>query len=65
LWYLRAQRLRTPLLRSPSSNRGEDVEDDDEEEYSPLSDLEYEKLYRNADERESYELEAPVPIGRL
>jgi hypothetical protein len=49
----------------PEQQQGEDVEDDDEEEYSPLSDLEYEKLYRNADERESYELEAPVPIGRL
>jgi hypothetical protein len=41
------------------------VEDDDEEEYSPLSDSEYENLYHDANERESYRVEALVPVGRL
>jgi hypothetical protein len=48
----------------PKQQQGEDDEDD-EEEYSPLSDSESEKLYRDADERESYRVEAPIPIGRL
>jgi hypothetical protein len=30
-----------------------------------LSDTENEKWYRNTDERESYGVEAPVPVGRL
>jgi hypothetical protein len=41
------------------------VEDDHEEEYPLLSDSEYEKMYHNTDERESYGVEAPVPIGIL
>jgi hypothetical protein len=41
------------------------VENDEEEEYSPLSDSEYKKLYHDVDERESYEVEPPIPVGRL
>jgi hypothetical protein len=40
-------------------------EDKDDEEYSPLSDNECEKLYRDADERESFGAKAPIPTGRL
>jgi hypothetical protein len=43
----------------------EEDEDGDDEEYSPLSDSKNEKLYHDADEMESYGVEAPVPIGRL
>jgi hypothetical protein len=42
-----------------------DHEDEDDEEYSPLSDNEGEKLYRDADEKESFGAEVPIPIGRL
>jgi hypothetical protein len=42
-----------------------DNEDEDNEEYSPLSDNEGEKVYRDAGERESFGVEAPIPIGRL
>jgi hypothetical protein len=42
-----------------------DNEEIDDEEYSPLSDNEGEKLYRDADERESFGVEAPIPTGRL
>jgi hypothetical protein len=40
-------------------------EDEGDEEYSPLSDNEGEKLYKDADERESFGDEAPVPTDRL
>jgi hypothetical protein len=40
-------------------------EDEDDKEYSPLSDNEGEKLYRDADERESFSAEAPIPTDRL
>jgi hypothetical protein len=40
-------------------------EDDDDEEYSPLSDSEEQRLYRDADERESFGAEALIPTGRL
>jgi hypothetical protein len=33
--------------------------------YSPLSESESEKLYHDAEERESYGVEALVPVGRL
>jgi hypothetical protein len=49
----------------PKQQQDEDDEDDDDEEYSPLSDTENEKLYHDADGRESYGVEAPVPIGKL
>jgi hypothetical protein len=42
-----------------------DNEDEDDEEYSPLIDNEGEKMYRDANERESFSVEAPVPTGRL
>jgi hypothetical protein len=34
-------------------------------EYSPLSDNKSKKLYRDADERESFGAEALIPTGRL
>jgi hypothetical protein len=40
-------------------------EDEDDEEYSPLSDNDGEKLYRDANERESFGAEAPISTGRL
>jgi hypothetical protein len=40
-------------------------EDEDDEEYSPLIDNEGEKLYRDADERESFGAEALIPSGKL
>jgi hypothetical protein len=40
-------------------------EDEDDEEYSPLSDNEEEKLYRDADERESFGVEVLIPTSRL
>jgi hypothetical protein len=42
-----------------------DNEDEDDEEYSPLCDNEGEKLYRDADKRESFGNEALIPTGRL
>jgi hypothetical protein len=42
-----------------------DNEGKDDEEYSPLSDTEVEKLYRDAVEMESFGAEASVPTGRL
>jgi hypothetical protein len=42
-----------------------DHEDEDDEEYSPLSDNEGKKLYRDVDKRESFGAEAPIPTGRL
>jgi hypothetical protein len=36
-----------------------------DEEHPPLSDIEAEKLYRDADEVESFGAEAPVLTGRL
>jgi hypothetical protein len=41
------------------------VEDKPDEENSPLSDTEDKKMYRDADEVESFEAEAPVLAGRL
>jgi hypothetical protein len=38
---------------------------EDDEEYSPLSDNDGEKLYRDVAERESFSAEAPIPTGRL
>jgi hypothetical protein len=42
-----------------------DVEDKADEEQPPLSDIEYEKMYQDADEVESFGAEALVPAGRL
>jgi hypothetical protein len=41
------------------------TEEGDDEEYSPPSDNEGEKLYRDADKRESFVAEAPIPTSRL
>jgi hypothetical protein len=43
----------------------QDVEDKANEEYPPLSDTEDKKMYRDADEVESFGVEAPVLTGRL
>ena len=42
-----------------------DIEDKANEEYPPPSDAEDEKMYRDADEVESFGVEAPVLAGRL
>jgi hypothetical protein len=49
----------------PEQQQVEEDEHGDDEEYSPLSVSENEKLYHDIDERESYRVEDPVPIGRL
>jgi hypothetical protein len=43
----------------------QDVEDKANEEYPPPSDTKDEKMYRDADEVESFRAEAPVLAGRL
>jgi hypothetical protein len=45
--------------------KDQDIEDKANEEYTPPSDAEDEKMYRDADEVESFEIEAPVLAGRL
>jgi hypothetical protein len=45
--------------------KDQDVEDRANEEYPPPSDAEDEKMYRDADEVESFGVEAPVLAGRL
>jgi hypothetical protein len=45
--------------------KDQDVEDEANEEYPPPSDTEDEKMYRDADEVESFGAEAPVLVGRL
>jgi hypothetical protein len=40
-----------------------DIEGKANEEYTPLSDAEDEKMYRDADEVESFGIEAPVLVG--
>jgi hypothetical protein len=42
-----------------------DNKDEDDELYSPLSDNEGDKWYRDADERESFGATAPIPTGRV
>jgi hypothetical protein len=42
-----------------------DVQDKANEEQSPPSNTEYDKMYRDADEVESFGAEAPIPTGRL
>jgi hypothetical protein len=42
-----------------------DNEDEDDDEYSPLSNNKGEKLYRDADKRESFGVEAMIPTGKL
>jgi hypothetical protein len=45
--------------------KGHDIEDKANEEYPPSSDTEDEKMYWDADEVESFGIEAPVLAGRL
>jgi hypothetical protein len=45
--------------------KDQDIEDKANKEYTPLSDTEDEKMYRDADEVESFGIEAPVLTGRL
>jgi hypothetical protein len=45
--------------------KDQDIEDMANEEYTPPSDAEDEKMYRDADEVESFGIEAPVLTGRL
>jgi hypothetical protein len=45
--------------------KDQDIEDKANEEYTRLSDAEDEKMYRDADEVESFGVEAPVLTGRL
>jgi hypothetical protein len=45
--------------------KDQDIEDKANDEYPPLSDTEDEKMYRDADEVESFRAEAPVLTGRL
>jgi hypothetical protein len=46
-------------------SKGHDIDDKANEEYPPLSDAEDEKMYRDADEVESFGIEALVLTGRL
>jgi hypothetical protein len=43
----------------------QETEDKTNEEHPPLSDTEAEKIYRDADEVESFTAESPVFTGRL
>jgi hypothetical protein len=45
--------------------KDQDIEDKANEEYPPPSDTEDEKMYRDADEVESFGVEAPVLTGRI
>jgi hypothetical protein len=45
--------------------KNHDIEDEANEEYPPPSDAEDEKMYRDANEVESFGIEAPVLTGRL
>jgi hypothetical protein len=45
--------------------KDQDIEDKANEEYTPLSDAEDEKMYRYADEVESFRVETPVLAGWL
>jgi hypothetical protein len=45
--------------------KDQDIEDKANEEYTPLSDAEDEKMYRDADEVETFGIEALVLAGRL
>jgi hypothetical protein len=55
----------TPAEEQQHQDHNINNEDEDDEEYSPLSDNEGEKLYRDVDKRESFGAEAPIPTGRL
>jgi hypothetical protein len=52
-------------VEEQQQSENHDVEDKAHEEQPPLSNTEYVKMYRDANEVESFEAEAPVPTGRL
>jgi hypothetical protein len=60
---------RTTAQDSPAEEqqqpKDQDIEDKANEEYPPPSDTEDEKMYRDADEVESFGVEAPVLTGRI
>jgi hypothetical protein len=53
----------SPAAKQQPEDHG--TEDKTDEEHPPLSDTEPEKMYRDADEVESFEAESPILIGRL
>jgi hypothetical protein len=55
----------SPVEEQQQLPKDQDVEDKADEEYPPPSDTEDEKMYWDADEVESFGVEAPVPAGRL
>jgi hypothetical protein len=54
-----------PPAEEQQQPKDQDVEDKANEEYPPPSDVEDEKMYRDADEVESFGVEAPALSGRL
>jgi hypothetical protein len=55
----------SPTEEEQQQPEGHDVEDKADEEHSPPSDTEDEKMYRDVDEVESFWAEALVLAGRL
>jgi hypothetical protein len=53
------------LAEEQQQPKDHDIEDEANEEYPPPSDAEDKKMYRDADEVESFGIEAPVLAGRL
>jgi hypothetical protein len=65
-----AQTKKHQLLQNDENNNNveNDIDDDDEnndEEYTPLSDSESEKMYRDVDKLKFFGNEAPIPTGSL
>jgi hypothetical protein len=54
-----------PPTEEEQQPKDHDIEDKANEEYPPPCDAEDEKMYRDADEAESFGVEAPVLTGRL
>jgi hypothetical protein len=55
----------SPAEEQQQPGGGHDTEDKTNEEHPPPSDTEAEKMYRDADEMESFRAEAPILTGRL
>jgi hypothetical protein len=53
------------LAEEEQQPKNHDIEDEADEEQPPPSDTENEKMYRDADDVESFVAEALVPTGRL
>jgi hypothetical protein len=60
-----AQGAPTEEQQQQQEDHNVDNEDEDDDEYSPLSNNKGEKLYRDADKRESFGAEAMIPTGKL